>query len=139
MADSDPIELAFQTDRLMRRVNAGISQRAPHFDPERIGPIGGMILLTIAEVQPVPLQAVADLMARDKAQLSRAISSLERRDYLRKVPNCQDQRSSLLSLTAKGEALVAEIKKELSRVLDDIFAPLTSEQRDQMLALLKML
>ena len=49
----DPFELAVQVDRLMRRMNAGIEARAPLFDTDRVGPIGGMILLTIAEVQPV--------------------------------------------------------------------------------------
>ncbi|MEO0872309.1 MAG: MarR family transcriptional regulator [Pseudomonadota bacterium] len=136
MADNDAYELATQIDRLMRRMNAGVAARAPLFDPERIGPIGGMILLTIADMQPVPLQRVADAMARDKAQLSRMISNLERRGLITRAPCEEDKRSLLLSLTDKGEAFVLEIKRTLSEVLGAILEPLDAHEQAQLMALL---
>lgn len=139
MSDGGPFELAFQVDRLMRRLNAGIEARAPEFDTERVGPIGGMILLTIAEVQPVPMQVVADIMARDKGQLSRTVSTLERRGLINREPNMADQRSSLLRLTSKGDTLVDAIKGALTEVLGNVLDPLTDDERTELLQMLKRL
>ena len=45
------IELALQIDRLMRRIHAELHPRANDFDHEGVGPIGGMLLLTIGEAK----------------------------------------------------------------------------------------
>ncbi|MEO1058707.1 MAG: hypothetical protein AAFY28_17520, partial [Actinomycetota bacterium] len=34
-------------DRFMRRLHGGLHARAPEFDTERVGPGGGMILMTL--------------------------------------------------------------------------------------------
>lgn len=139
MSEHDPFELAFEVDRLMRRMNAGIEARAPSFDTERIGPIGGMILLSISEVQPVAMQEIARMMARNKGQLSRTISVLERRGLVARSPNEQDQRSTLVTLTKQGEQMVGAIKTNLDEVLADLLTPLSPAERDQLLLLLKKL
>ncbi len=136
MADSDPYELAYQIDRLMRRMNAGLEARAPIFDTERIGPIGGMVLLTLADIQPVPMQRIVEVMARDKAQISRILAMLERRDLISKSANKDDARSSLLSLTDKGAGFVEQIKATLDTVLSGILEPLSAEEQTQLLTLL---
>lgn len=133
---SDPFEMAYQVDRLMRRMNAGIEARAPLFDTERVGPIGGMVLLTIAEHQPLTMQAIAEAMARDKGQLSRTISMLERRELVIRRPNPADQRSALLELSDKGSDVVAVIKQTLNEVLGGILEPLSEAERVQLLSLL---
>ena len=135
----DPYELAFQVDRLMRRMNAGIEARAPDFDTERVGPIGGMTLLSIAEVQPVPMQTIAQMMGRDKGQLSRSISMMERRGLVSREPNEADQRSTLLRLTDKGEDLVGSIKAALDEVLGELLEPLETGERTELLRILKKL
>lgn len=136
MADSDPYELAYQIDRLMRRMNAGIEARAPIFDTDRIGPIGGMVLLTLADIQPVAMQRIVEVMARDKAQISRTLAMLERRELIAKSANTEDARSSLLSLTDKGAGFVEQIKATLDTVLSEILEPLSAEEQIQLLALL---
>ena len=139
MSKQDPYELAYHVDRLMRRMNAGIEARASQFDPERVGPIGGMVLLTIAETQPAALQTIADLMARDKGQLSRVVSALERRALLYRLPNEADARSRLIALTEKGEDFVVAIKRALDDTLGEILAGLDDVERAELLVLLKKL
>lgn len=139
MTEDISYELALQVDRFMRRMNAGVHARAPLFDTDRIGPIGGMILMTLAELEPAPMQQLADTMRRDKAQLSRTISMLERRDLVTRSPNPADQRSNLLSLTDKGTSFVEEIKRVLSEVIDDLLKPLDMVERKTMLGLLSRL
>lgn len=136
MAEEDPLEFAFQVDRFMRRLNARVHARAPEFDREKVGPIGGMILLTLAEVQPAPMQRIATMMGRDKAQLSRMFSSLERRGLVLRSSNKDDQRSSLLSLTQNGEEFVTTIKQVVAGAIGELLNPLSESERAEMLRLL---
>ena len=136
MADEEQFELAFQIDRLMRRLNASVHSQAPVFDTEKVGPIGGMVLMTLAEIQPAPMQQIATMMGRDKAQLSRMFSNLERRELVIRSENASDQRSSLLSLTPKGMAFVATIKNVVGGAVDDLLTPLEADERAELLRLL---
>ncbi len=136
MVERDVSELATRIDRLMRRMNAGVITRAPGFDPDRVGPLGGMILLTIADLQPVAMQRVADMMARDKAQLSRMVSELERRGLVERASDAADKRTSLVSLTQQGEGFVDAIRGVLTDVLGEILEPLNADERRSLAALL---
>jgi DNA-binding MarR family transcriptional regulator len=136
MDDDEPLELAFQVDRFMRRLNARVHSQAPVFDTERVGPIGGMILLTLAEVQPAPMQRIVTMMGRDKAQLSRMFSNLERRGLVSRSQNEADQRSSLLRLTAEGEDFIRTIKRVVAGAISELLEPLNPDERTRLLKLL---
>ncbi|MEM1196304.1 MAG: MarR family transcriptional regulator [Pseudomonadota bacterium] len=136
MAQSELFELATRIDRLMRRMNASLTARAPGFDPDGVGPVGGMILLTIGDLEPAPMQRIADTMARDKAQLSRMVSALERRGLVERHRHASDKRSSLLSLSQEGAAFVEAIKGVLADTLDDLLDPLDAAERRRLIALL---
>lgn len=136
MTDEPQFALALQIDRLMRRLNARVHAQAPLFDTEKIGPIGGMVLMTLSEVQPAPMQRIAELMGRDKAQLSRLFANLERRELVRRAINDADQRSSFLSLTPKGDVFVRRIKEVVSGALEEILEPLAETEKAELLRLL---
>lgn len=136
MGGDNSLEMAFQVDRFMRRLNARVHAQAPIFDEDRIGPIGGMILMTLAEVQPAPMQQIVSMMGRDKAQLSRMFSNLERRDLVTRTANPNDQRSSLLSLTTKGEEFVVTIKGVVAGAIEELLDPLSIAERAEMLRLM---
>lgn len=138
MTEETQFELAFQIDRLMRRLNARVHEQAPIFDSDRIGPIGGMVLMTLSEVQPAPMQQITKMMGRDKAQLSRLFSNLERRELVFRSANSGDKRSTLLSLTPKGEAFVVAIKQVVGEAIDELLAPLSAGERAEMLRLLSL-
>lgn len=133
---SDSTEFAFEVDRFLRRMNARVHAQAPVFDEERIGPLGGMILMTLAEAQPAPMQRIATMLGRDKAQLSRILSNLERRGLVARSANARDQRSSLLSLTSPGEEFVTRIKGVVGAAVQELIEPLTPKERAELLRLL---
>lgn len=136
MTNTDPLEFAYQIDRLMRRLNARIHSQASDFDQDRVGPIGGMILMTLSEVQPAPMQQIVAMMGRDKAQLSRMFSNLERRGLVKRSANAADQRSSLLALTPEGEDFVVTIKQVVAGAIDELLEPLNENERATILELL---
>ena len=94
--------------------------------------------MTLAEVQPAPMQQIATMMGRDKAQLSRMFANLERRELVVRSENAADQRSSLLSLSAKGERFVATVKQVVGDAIDELLEPLAPEERAEMLRLLSL-
>lgn len=132
----DQIRLAQTVDRFVRRIHVELQHRAPQVDTDRVGPWGGMILFTIAEAQPVSIQAVTQRTGRDKSQMTRKLKELEAKRLVVRAGSEQDRRVTLLSLTAKGERLVDALQSVLGGVIEEILQPLS---RDEQGALLEML
>lgn len=133
------IEIARLVDRFMRRLNAALNAKAAEFDRHRVGPHGGMLLLTLAEREPTRLQDLARAMARDKSQMSRGVQSLERKGLIDRVDDPEDARASLLRLTAEGRATVETLEDALAEALDGLLAPLSEEERRGLKALMEKL
>lgn len=130
-------ELAHLLDRLMRRIQAGLHADAVVVDVDRIGPLGGMLLLSLQDIEPAPIQKLVALMGRDKSQMTRLIQMLEGKGYLQRQPSPSDGRVSLLQLTYKGRAFVGEISKLMSEVIDGVLSPLTGAERELLASLLR--
>ncbi len=128
--------IAILVDRFMRRIHGGLQTRAAEFDTENVGPGGGMILLTLADVEPAPVQRIAQLMARDKSQMTRAIKSLESKGLIGRASEASDARVSLLHLTAKGRKAVTRIQQALATVIGEILEPLAVSERRKLTDLL---
>lgn len=133
---SHAYDLATRIDRLMRRLHAGVHARAPKFDPEKVGPLGGMVLMAISDDQPISIQALTRHMARDKAQMTRLVQTLERKGFLEREVSGADARVSLLTLTQKGEDFVTVIKSTVAEVLDEVLGSVTVDERDQLMRIL---
>ena len=131
------IEIALLVDRMVRRIHAGLHQRAVVFDTDRIGPMGGMILLTIADIEPAPVQELVRHMARDKSQMTRAVQTLEHKGLVDRIQSDTDARVSLLSLTTKGQRTVKLIRKNLAEVIDEVLAPLPPDKKNALKDLLQ--
>lgn len=121
------VDLALQIDRLMRRINADLHPQAKHFDYENVGPIGGMLLLTIGEAEPVSLQAVIAKMGRDKSQITRLLQKLVQKGLVAKERDDDDGRELILCLTPKGQQQLNSIQKALADVVKHIFEPIKQE------------
>ncbi len=133
----DPHEIAYLVDRFMRRISANLHDKALSIDVERIGPFGGMILLTLSDIEPVSMHALVAQMGRDKSQMTRAIKSLEGKGMVERHRCPDDGRVSVLHLTEKGRAFVGEIKEILSGVIDEILSPVSASERQSLSAVLR--
>lgn len=134
MAD---IELALLIDRLMRRIHFGLQERASHFDRENVGPGGGIILLTLADMECCGMQEIANRVARDKSQMTRTIRSLESKGLVERQPSQDDARVSLVSVTGKGDQVVEELRQALAETINETLQPITEEEQRQIKNLLR--
>ncbi|MEM9168278.1 MAG: MarR family transcriptional regulator [Pseudomonadota bacterium] len=137
-ADDTPA-LAMHLDRLMRRIHADLRPKAMRVDDANVGPLGGMILMTIEENAPVTVQELARRLARDKGQMTRFVQSLERKSLLVRMENPDDRRVTLIELTQAGEALVAAFRAALAEVVNAMLVDVSRSERAQLLKTLQKL
>ncbi|WP_050529907.1 MarR family winged helix-turn-helix transcriptional regulator [Pseudaestuariivita atlantica] len=137
--DAEQTGLARAVDRLVRRIQAGLTERAPAIDAHRVGPFGGMLLLAIDDLQPVPMHVLSRAMTRDKSQLTRAVKSLEGKGLVVRERCVDDARAWRLSLTGEGAAVVRDISGVLSEVVGEVLSPLDPEDRDALARILSRL
>lgn len=123
------IELARYVDRLMRRIESGLNARSAAFDFHRVGQGGGIVLLTLAEIAPSQIGHLAQQMARDKSQITRAIKALESKGLVQREMGDQDARVSVVSLTPLGRETVAILQSAVADSLSDVLQPLSEEEK----------
>lgn len=134
MADT---ELALLIDRFMRRIHFGLQAKAPGFDKENVGPGGGIILLTIADMGRPGLHELTRRVARDKSQMTRTVRSLEAKGLVERHGSANDARVTLVSLTPKGEDVVSQLRTAVAETIDEILVPISQIEKNQLKGLLQ--
>ena len=135
-AERDVLALALDLDRLMRVLHCTTRQRAEIVDRARIGPFGAMTLMTIADQEPLPIQALATELARDKAQITRTVKLLEETGLIQRSRSATDGRVWLVSLTDDGREHVAGFQGLLADVVGGLTSGLDDAERRQFSAIL---
>ncbi len=74
------------------------------------------IVVALRLCEELTLSEVADKINRDRSTVTALVSKLENLRYVRQRKNETDSRSSLLSLTEKGEKLIPEFQS-ITKVL----------------------
>ena len=130
-------EIAQLVDRFMRQIHSDLGRKAPEFDVEKVGPAGGLVLMTLADLQPVPIHELVRALARDKAQITRLLQSLGKKGLIKKTQSTKDGRVCVLQLSAKGHSTVDDLRHALAGTIDGVLAPLSKRERDTLKTLLK--
>lgn len=131
------VEVGQLVDRFMRRIHAELGRKAPSFDPERVGPAGGMVLMALADQEPVAIHELVRALARDKAQVTRLLQTLDAKGLVERSKSTVDGRVCVLQLTSEGRDLVSRIRLALAETIDGLLDPLSAEERDTLKGLLK--
>lgn len=134
MQDTD---LALLIDRFMRRIHFGLQAKAHEFDRSKVGPGGGIVLLTLAEMGRPELHALTHRVARDKSQMTRTIRSLETKGLVVRETSDRDARVSLVSLTSAGEQVVRDLQDAVAETIGSILEPISKSEEQTLKALLQ--
>lgn len=94
------------------------------------------LIAVLAEAGPLTPQALGLRTRMDKVTVSRAAVALIGRGLFQRAPNPNDQRSHVLSLTAAGRAVHADVAPRARAVEDRILAGFTPEERETLARLL---
>ena len=131
------IEIGQLVDRFMRHIHADLGRKAPTFDKERVGPAGGMVLMALADKEPVAIHELVRFIARDKAQITRLLQTLGTKGLIEKSQSQTDGRVCVLRLTCKGRDTVAGLQLAVAESIDVLLDPLDAQERESLKVLLK--
>ena len=106
-------------------------------DGEEISP-GRFSLLTLLGANPGINQTdLSRAVGLDKSTLTPALDQLERKGIVTRERTASDRRTYALSLSPKGQALLARLTARVLKHEEAIVAPLTAGERATLLRLLK--
>jgi DNA-binding MarR family transcriptional regulator len=137
MEYEDPVQLADLLHQLSRRL-----RRA---QAERLAPLGltpaqerALRLMTRSE-QPLRMTELADQLGIVPRSLTRVIDTLEEAGLVHREIDPRNRRAILLHLTERGKAVRDDMRQARRRAAEDLFAPLSAEERKTLTELLTML
>ncbi|HEY3509921.1 MULTISPECIES: MarR family winged helix-turn-helix transcriptional regulator [Kribbella] len=117
---------AAQTQRVSSEALRAIGAHKDHF----------VVLAALAEFGPASQAAVAGRARVYKSDLVAVLNELEDGGWIRRAPDPTDKRRNVITITAAGDARLAELDGVLSAVNNHITAPLTANERAQLFSLL---
>ena len=127
MGDEDPVQLADQLHQLMKRLR--------HSQAERLAPLGltpaqERALRVIARGdEPPRMTEIADRLGIAPRSLTTVVDALEQAGLVRREIDPRNRRAILLRLTEGGVAVRDDLREARRRAAEDLFAPLSDDQR----------
>jgi len=137
MGYEDPVQLA---DLLH-----GLTKRLRRAQAERLAPLGltpaqERALRVIARGdEPPRMTEIADRLGIVPRSLTTVIDALEEAGLVRREIDPSNRRAILLRLTDRGSAVRDELREARRRAAEDLFAPLSAEDRKTLAGLLTLL
>jgi len=131
------IEVGQLVDRFMRHIHTDLGRKAATFDTEKVGPAGGIVLMAIADQEPIAIHELVHAIARDKAQVTRLLQTLDAKGLIEKSQSSVDGRVCVLRLTPKGWKTVTRLRYAVAEAIESLLGPLSGQERDTLKALLK--
>jgi DNA-binding MarR family transcriptional regulator len=95
------------------------------------------VMAVLGDSGPLTQRELTGLTLMDKVAVNRACKVLEVRDLISRRPNTLDGRSHLLELTASGREMHGQIMPLAVTMEGRLFSVLSSEEREQLRALLE--
>ncbi|MED4040112.1 MULTISPECIES: MarR family winged helix-turn-helix transcriptional regulator [Niallia] len=97
------------------------------------------IVYELGKSPNISLQTLAEKLIMDTGLLSRQVNKLVELQYILRVPDPNDRRYVLLSLTEIGEAKAEEISNQMLEYLGNIFTHIQEDKHSQVLESLSLL
>lgn len=120
---------AIYSDRRVNEELARVDARKWHY----------AVLATLAEFGPASQSGLSSRTGIYRSDLVTVISELADRGLVERAPDPADRRRNVVTLTAPGRQFLLRLDKLLADVEEDVLAPLTPGQREQLRDLLTTL
>lgn len=95
-----------------------------------------VVLAALAELGPASQAALAARTRIYTSDLVSLLNGLAGRGWISRAPDPADKRRNVITITGDGERRLAELDRVLAGVNDQIMAPLSRDERQQLFALL---
>ena len=95
-----------------------------------------VVLAALAELGPASQAALSGRTRIYTSDLVSVLNGLADSGWIRRAPDPADKRRNVITITGDGERRLAELDRVLAGVNDQIMAPLSRDERQQLFALL---
>ena len=126
-------ELLFVVMLVMRSVAADMRREPGAVAPAQMG------MLMKVSVGPCTMSSLARHQAVSLPTVSKSVDMLVRRGWLERWVDTHDRRQTMIRLTAEGRRVLNDIKKRNQKLVGQSLAGLTAEEREQLVAVTRML
>jgi DNA-binding MarR family transcriptional regulator len=132
-----PKEFRTSASFLLKRMGFRLKERSlAAYEPTGLSPYDHGVLALLDE-EPVETQAmIADALGYDRSHLVGVLDDLEARDLIARRRDPADRRRHLVTLTPAGTQAVERLRAVALQVDEEFFEPLSTEERQQLFALL---
>jgi DNA-binding MarR family transcriptional regulator len=127
MGYEDPVELADLLHQLTRRIRGAQAERLAPFGLTP-GQERALRMITRSE-EPPRMTELAEHLGIAPRSVTTVVDALEEAGLVRRETDPRNRRAIRLHLTDRGLALRDEMREARRRAADDLFAPLTPEER----------
>lgn len=141
-ADGSPetVPLDDQSGHLIRRAHQRASSiLISEIEDEQLTPAQAFALARLYERGKLSQNHLGRLAAMDPATIQGVVRRLCERGLVARVPDTDDRRRIALSLTAAGLLTAQRLGKRVARANQSFLGPLTLQEREQFLGLLRRL
>lgn len=84
----------------------------------------------------MPMKELSERIGRDKSTITALVKKMEHQDLLRRTPDPEDGRVSIVILSEKGNSYRDNFKKISAEVIDYIYRDFSEEEKIQLITLL---
>ncbi|MFT7334035.1 MAG: DNA-binding MarR family transcriptional regulator, partial [Sphingobacteriales bacterium] len=89
-----------------------------------------LVLMIIHSNGPQPQHNLAIITERDKASLKRLIDTMERKNFVARLPSPDDKRVNLIHLTKQGVSIAEKTKPIMQGLIDELQEGTSKEDRE---------
>ncbi|MEU3598896.1 MarR family transcriptional regulator [Streptomyces sp. NPDC006798] len=114
--------------RLLAEGFAAVDARGYHY----------RLLAALTEHGPASQAELARRTGIDRSDVVAALNELEPQSLIARTPDPADRRRNVVTLTPEGAARLAALGAVLTGIQDDLCAPLTFEEREELVRLLRL-
>lgn len=94
-------------------------------------------MTALASIEPAPIRALVERVARHKSQVTRTVQKLEAKGLIDVSELQSDGRVRLLKLSARGRQVADEIRNNIGETLHELLGPLSKPDRKTLRDLLE--
>jgi MarR family transcriptional regulator, lower aerobic nicotinate degradation pathway regulator len=135
-----PEELVNSTAFLLKRLGFVSKDRSlAAYDAMGLHPYHHAVLAVLDEGPPDTQASIADTLGYDRGQLVGLLDELEEKGLLERRRDPDDRRRHIVSLTPAGKRTLAKLRATAGRLEDELLAPLSAAEREQLHTLLRKL
>lgn len=97
------------------------------------------ILYEIDNQHKPSMQQIAETLGTDITTFSRQVQSLVKMNLVKKTPDPDDKRISILSLTTEGKYIAATIDQQMNSFLNEVFSQMNEFERETVIRSIHLL